>query len=120
MNSRSAACSVPQPLAPVGLGALGAQLCLPPREEALRGFVCVTVWIAEQNWFSGGWTLVGWVQVSMCGKVSRGGCRLGTPFTPCLGDLIHQGSTGSSSQQSFQTQSQRLTKLEKFVILSSV
>lgn len=39
MNSRSAACSVPQPLAPVGLGALGAQLCLPPREEALRGFV---------------------------------------------------------------------------------
>lgn len=53
-------------------------------------------------------------------KVSRGGCRLGTLFVPCLKDLIHQGSTGCSSQQSLQTLSQCLTKLEKFVILSSV
>lgn len=65
MKTRSAACSVPQLLASVGLGALGAVLCLPPHEQAWRGFVCVTVWIAEQSWFTGQWTEVGWVQVSV-------------------------------------------------------
>lgn len=97
-------------------------LCLPPHEQAWRGFVCVTVWIAEQSWFTGQWTEVGWVQVSVswvCGERFPE-VAAGWGHFLCLKDLIHQGSTGSCLQQSFQTLPLCLTKLEKFVILSAV
>lgn len=73
LGSEDQICCLLSPSAPgsSGMGALGAVLCLPPHEEALRGFVCVTVWSAEQSSFTGELTEVGWVQVSMswvCGE----------------------------------------------------
>lgn len=53
MKTRSADCPVPQLLASVGVGALGAVSCLPPHVEALRGFLWMVVRIAEQSLFTG-------------------------------------------------------------------
>lgn len=84
----------------------------------------MTVWIAGQSSFTGNGLRQDGCRCPCPGCVEKGLLRwlqVGIAlFVPCLKDLIHQGSTGSSSQQSFQTLSQCLTKLEKFVILSSV
>lgn len=62
MKSRYATCSVPQLLASVGVGALGAMLCLPPHVETLRGFLCMAVYCRAKlvHWRDGlQWTEVG-------------------------------------------------------------
>lgn len=85
MKTRSAAYSVPQLLAPVGVGALGAQLCLPPCEEALRIFVWQSGLQGKARSLGMDWDRMG-ADVLVLGvwkKVSWGGCRLGLHFL-CL------------------------------------
>lgn len=138
MKTRSANCPVPQLLASVGVGALGAVLSLPPHLELERfplqgSLYCRTKLVHWRNGLQ--WTEVGWVHGSVSWVQSHwapmekgflkwlhagGTTYFLAPFMPFLMDRIHQGGTGSSFQQSFQTLSQHLAKLKKCVILSAV
>lgn len=109
-------------MASVGVGVLGAVLCLPPHVETLRGFLCMAVCTAEQSLFTGEMISDG-LRWDRCTAPSPGCCPhwapmekgflrwlhaggttyfLG-PFVPCVMDQIHQGSTRSAFRQSFQT-----------------